>query len=1285
MGCKKVVPLHPSHLAWDPDPFPLKILRPSEDPASMKTFPTAALLPKEETLAARFLALHPQRDGRGAVVAVLDTGVDPGAAGLQTTPDGRPKLLDVVDATGAGDVDTSAVLAAEGGRLLLAGGRALTLNAQWPASRDGRYHVGAAAAFQLFPAPLVARLRKERRDQFDVAQREAENRVQQQLAHWSKSNSAATADVAKRREKKDLQARLTQLQELAKNYEDPGPIYDAVVFHDGTCWRAALDTKQTGDFTGVPALTNFKDERQYATFSDESQLNYVLNIYDDGNTLSVVNDVGAHGTHVAGIVAAYHPDQPECNGVAPGAQIVAVKIGDGRLGSMETSSALSRAILAVMDSNVDIVNMSYGEYASQHDYGRIVELSNELVNEHNVTFVVSAGNNGPALGTVGAPGGTTSSMLAVGAYVSPEMMDAEYIMRENDLSGITYTWSSRGPTFDGDLGVNICAPGAAIAPVPNWTLNKKQLMNGTSMSSPNCAGNIALLVSALKAEGIEYTPYSIRRALENTAAKLPNVEVFAQGKGLIQVLPAFEYLLKSNSFDGTKKFPLHYDIRTSSGEGNARGIFLRDSADFVHESTEVNVTVTPIFHKKAVQEDKVHFEQHVRLVPSARWIDVGRSLALMQSGRAFKVLVNTKHLSAGENYGEIVAYDTQNEARGALFTIPVVVIKPEEAASVVTYQKKFQPGDISRRFITPPAGATWADIIFSRASSNGDREVESNSSGKLYMFDALQFQPFVRQSKSSFHKAFYLKPGQELAFSMDLLGGLTTEFCLAQFWSSLGDSIVQVEIRFHGIKPDQENIVVTGGEESHKVLVSSSVETETLAPKVSFTKYVQRIRPKTAEISPLSSSRDQFPDKRQVYQLILTYPFTKKEAGKIVPRLPLLNDRLYESPFEGQLMMIFDDKKQYLGCSDAYGDETTLKKGSYVVRAQVRHEDVSKLEKLKQMMLILNHEVKEISASVFGHQDDVALGGKALDKKNLPTGKYVPLFIGEPAHDKLPAGNAVGDVLTGKIHFGQKDGAIKGCGRRPGGFDISYVIPPAPIPVKEPEPEEPKDERDEEVIANEAVRDLLLERTTKLVGKPTFLAAWQRLVDQFPNHLPAMQAKLHHFDAEANRSSQLAEVIEAADAVLALIKQDELALFFGTRSVPGDQPAAEKKLRKEKEKEKSILADALARKARALGDSAQWDDFLLAYAELQKWEDVEASTYLHVALLHDRHFGALGLALQRLRKVQALDQADKTKIISDEKLAAEIAATLDALDWKHWATYETQWERRRAPTSYRIF
>uniref|UniRef100_A0A7N2MIQ9 Tripeptidyl-peptidase II n=2 Tax=Quercus lobata TaxID=97700 RepID=A0A7N2MIQ9_QUELO len=57
----------------------------------------ASLMPKKEIAADRFIESHPHFDGRGVLIAIFDSGIDPAAAGLQVTSDGKPKILDVLD------------------------------------------------------------------------------------------------------------------------------------------------------------------------------------------------------------------------------------------------------------------------------------------------------------------------------------------------------------------------------------------------------------------------------------------------------------------------------------------------------------------------------------------------------------------------------------------------------------------------------------------------------------------------------------------------------------------------------------------------------------------------------------------------------------------------------------------------------------------------------------------------------------------------------------------------------------------------------------------------------------------------------------------------------------------------------------------------------------------------------------------------------------------------------------------------------------------------------------
>lgn len=60
------------------------------------------------------------------------------------------------------------------------------------------------------------------------------------------------------------------------------------------------------------------------------------------------------------------------------------------------------------------------------------------------------------------------------------------------------------------------------------------------MASPVVAGAVALLASAVLGSGGDLTPASMKQALMASARRLPNISMFEQGHGKLDLLKAYQ-------------------------------------------------------------------------------------------------------------------------------------------------------------------------------------------------------------------------------------------------------------------------------------------------------------------------------------------------------------------------------------------------------------------------------------------------------------------------------------------------------------------------------------------------------------------------------------------------------------------------------------------------------------------------------------------------------------------------------------------------------------------------
>ena len=582
------------------------------------------LMPLKSTGVDVFRALHPTYDGRGVLIAILDSGVDPGVPGLIATSTGAPKVIELRDFSGEGRVPLTA-----------------------------------------FPAPTEREMRG--------------------AARIGRLTTTTTWYRGVFRELPLGRPPAGDVNGNGRNTDE----FPVVVVKASDGWVAFLDTNLNGSFEDEMALHDYRQGREMIALGTKP-LDIVANFSevspDSAPLLDLFFDTSGHGTHVAGIAAGYNLfDVAGFTGVAPGAQIIGLKIANNARGGVTVHGSMMRAIdyaarYAAQRGLPLVLNMSFG-VGNEHEGRAVIDsiVDAFLLTHPEAVFAISAGNDGPGLSTVGFPG-SADLALSVGASYPGVFAAAPQpgVPPARDVLG---WFSSRG----GELAKpDIVTPGVAFSSVPRWDIGN-EIKGGTSMSSPHAAGLAACLVSALAQEGRRATATDIAQALRMSARPFNGARIIDEGAGVPALETAYQWL------EGGHQGSI-YSVHASTGVTAA---FRRNGFAGPQDSVETFA----VRHLAGLRAAEFALRADVPWLSVADSVDAGP--------RTTQITVTYKRgamTAPGVYVGTVSARNPRDTVAGPLFTLVNTVIVPTDLTTKLLFDERrlVAPGAVQRYFLRIP-------------------------------------------------------------------------------------------------------------------------------------------------------------------------------------------------------------------------------------------------------------------------------------------------------------------------------------------------------------------------------------------------------------------------------------------------------------------------------------------------------------------------------------------------------------------------------------------------------
>lgn len=677
-GLSSALLAQPTRPKGQPDPAPNTPVQPRK---GVTTESTWSFLSLEACGIETFLNKYPTADGRGTIIAILDDGVDPGLAGLLKTSEGKSKIIDVQDFSGTGDITWSRSMR-NASELLDSVGRTIVLRGlDRIAAYNNVYYYAAL---------------EERRFQ-------------------------------------------NGLEDLNFNGKQDD-VFGIIIFEDKPGhWSAVVDGDGDRDISTEPVLTTYREKRdlfrfrasQKDTNADTRFLSGAVNIFPSERRISVYFADGGHGTHVAGMAGGSSIDgQTGFNGVAPGAELVALKFSDNTQSGITVSGSMKSAYeyvvrLARETGKPVIANMSFGIGSEIEGQSAMdIWLDSLLDANPDVVVCISGSNDGPGLSNIGLPG-SARTVITSGAALPDDT--------GRDLYGITmsnpaiWDFSSRG----GELAKpDIVSPGTAVSTVPDYVMNDRY--NGTSMASPFTTGCCAVLISAMQQQFPGYKPnaYLVKRALQMGAKPLPGFTPLDQGAGMINVPRAFEYL---SGWHRKGNAPREYVV-----EARMPGRYTKQPAAYYRSGVFPRGEVRTEFHirpeaakEKKSREDILSFNAFT-LRSDASWLQPVQSSIYRRGMGELEVAVkyDEKQLTKPGLYvGKVLAYPKgvagEQVPEFELWNTIVIPHYFDESNDFTVHLENFsmRGSQLRREFFKIPSGIAGIRFTLER---RGDRAISAS-------------------------------------------------------------------------------------------------------------------------------------------------------------------------------------------------------------------------------------------------------------------------------------------------------------------------------------------------------------------------------------------------------------------------------------------------------------------------------------------------------------------------------------------------------------------------------